>query len=322
MSVNFGLFFDLRNPPPWQRPWADHYAETIDLAVDAEQRGCRSAWVTEHHQFEDGYIPQPLTFLAALAMRTTSMRLGTGIVLAALRDPRHIAEEAAIVDLLSNGRLELGLGAGYVAAEFEMFGADLTKRMTLTDAVAAAVRDLLWSGELKPPAAQPRLPIWMGYQGPQGAGRAGRLGLGLLAPRPDLLEPYRAGLIEGGHDPDIARMGGLVDLIIASDPDRTAQRIAPHCFYQRATYNAAASGTAIKQPDDESVARTAAGLRALDKPGTKVVTPDEAERILRPIVDGAPIEHLYMWATIAAMPDDTVDEHIALLFADLAPRFA
>ncbi|HQV56547.1 MAG TPA: LLM class flavin-dependent oxidoreductase [Ilumatobacteraceae bacterium] len=321
MSVAFGLFFDLRNPPQWERSWADHYAETIDLAVSAEQRGCRSAWVTEHHQFDDGYIPQPLTFLAALAMRTSTMRLGTGIVLAALRHPRHIAEEVAIVDLLSNGRVELGLGAGYVAAEFEMFGADITKRMTTTDAVAAEVRDLLWSGQMKPPAAQPQVPIWIGYQGPQGAGRAGRLGLGLLAPRPDLLEPYRAGLVEGGHDPAIARMGGLVDLIIASDPERTAQRIAPHAFYQRATYNAAATATAIKQPDDESLARTAAGLRARDKPGTKVVTPDEAQSILRPIVDGAPIHHLYMWATIAAMPADTVDEHIDLLFTQVAPAF-
>ena len=320
-APTFGLFFDLRNPAQWRVPWPEHYAATIDLAVDVEGRGCGSVWVTEHHQFDDGYIPQPLTFLAAVAARTSRMRLGTGIILAALRHPRHVAEQAAVVDLISDGRLELGLGAGYVAAEFELFGANIERRMTLTDRNAGVVRDLLWSGELRPPAAQAQVPVWLGYQGPQGAARAGRLGLGLLAPRPDLLEPYRAGLVEGGHDPAIAKMGGLVDLIIADDPERTAQLIGPHVYHQRATYNAAATGQAPKPVDDEALARTVAGLRALEKPGTKVVTVDEAVARLRPIVDGAPIEHIYMWATIAAMPIDIVDEHIDLLFGRVAPAF-
>lgn len=321
-APTFGLFFDLRNPQQWFVPWAQHYAATLELIEDAERRGFGAVWVTEHHQFVDGYIPQPLTFLAAAAARTSRIRLGSGIVVAPLRHPRHVAEEAGIVDLVSNGRLELGLGAGYVASEFEMFGADIGRRMTLTDGVAAAVRDLLWGGEMQPPPIQEQVPIWLGYQGPQGARRAGRLGLGLLAPRPDLLEPYREGLVEGGHDPATARMGGLIELIVASDPERTASRIAPHVYHQRATYSAAHAGSAPRRADDAAIAKTVAGLRDMGKPGMKVVTPAEAIERLRPIIDGAPIRHLYMWATIAAMPVDTVDEHLSLLADSVAGAFA
>ena len=122
--MQLGIYLDMRNPPPWPRSWTGLYRETIDLVADAERRGCQAVWLTEHHGFEDGYLSQPLALAAALAVRTRSMRIGTAVVLAPLRHPLHIAEEAALVDVLSAGRLELGLGAGYVRTEFEAFGAD------------------------------------------------------------------------------------------------------------------------------------------------------------------------------------------------------
>src|SRR6187549_1801283 len=109
MSIGVGLFFDLRNPPGWRRPWAAHYRQTIERIAEIERLGADAIWLTEHHGWEDGYLSQPLTLAAAVAGRTERIRIGTGITIAPLRHPAHIAEEAALVDVISNGRLELGL---------------------------------------------------------------------------------------------------------------------------------------------------------------------------------------------------------------------
>jgi len=107
--MRVGLTFDLRNPPPWRRPWPLVYGHALKLIAEAERLGADSVWTTEHHFFEDGYLPQPLTFCAAAAARTSRVRLGTAILIAPLRPAVQIAEEAAIVDLISDGRLEWGL---------------------------------------------------------------------------------------------------------------------------------------------------------------------------------------------------------------------
>src|SRR5581483_3104022 len=113
MAVRIGLYLDLRNPPAWRCPWPVHYARSLEWIEEAERRGAGSIWLSEHHFFEDGYLPQPLTFAAAVAARTRRVHIGTAVYLAALRPAVQVAEEAAVVDLLSGGRLELGLGAGY-----------------------------------------------------------------------------------------------------------------------------------------------------------------------------------------------------------------
>src|SRR5438046_1614248 len=208
--MRVGIYFDLRNPAQWRRPGPDVYASALALAADAERLGADAVWLSEHHLFDDGYLPQPLTFAAAVAARTSRVRIGTAVLLAPLRHPRHIAEEAAIVDLVSGGRLELALGAGYSVPEFEAFGVDPQQRYDLTDAAIREVMRLCSSGELTPPPAQCPPPVWAGYTGPRGARRAGRLGVGLLSTSRDVLVPYHEGLAEGGHDLASARMGGVI----------------------------------------------------------------------------------------------------------------
>ncbi|WP_300681909.1 LLM class flavin-dependent oxidoreductase [Nocardioides sp.] len=318
MTLSLGLLFDLRNPAPWSRPWPEVYAEALDLVVAAEQRGADAIWATEHHLFDDGYLSQPLTFLAAAAARTERIRLCTGVMLAGLRHRRDVSEQAALVDNLSNGRLEIGVGAGYAPAEFELFGQDLSRRMTLADRSVAALQEDLWGATLQPSPVQQRIPLWLGYQGPQGARRAGRLGVGLLSPQPALLEPYVAGLREGGHDPAIAQMGGLVPLLLTRDPERTAAQVAPHLAHQIQTYAQArlSDGSTAPTPDLGDLTRA---MLDLDSSGLRVVTVDQAAAILRPIIDTAPIRHLYFWASVAQMPNDLVEEHLDLTFGALAP---
>ena len=77
--MKIGVYFDLRNPPLWRRPWAEHYARSLELCEEADRLGAGAIWLSEHHFFEDGYLPQPLTFAAAVAARTTNVRIGTAV---------------------------------------------------------------------------------------------------------------------------------------------------------------------------------------------------------------------------------------------------
>ena len=320
--MKLGLYFDLRNPTPWARPWPEVYGRALDLVVEAERLGAASVWFSEHHLFADGYLPQPLTFAAAAAARTSRVRIGTAVLVAALRPAVLVAEEAAVIDQLSGGRLELGIGAGYSVPEYELYDTDITKRYGLTDAAVAEIRRLLDDGVVTPPAAQNPFPLWLGYQGPQGAKRAGRLGVGLLSLDRALLEPYREGLVEGGHDPAIARTGGMLDIIVADDPEDAFERILPHYAHQLNTYRAAAvAGTGRDAPKEITVEKLRGGAAQKGQiPGLRVLTPADAVAAIREATDGSPVEHVYLWASVAGMPDDLVERHVELTCTKVAPQ--
>ena len=133
-SVRVGLYFDLRNPQRWRQDPARLHAFTLELCEEADRLGIDSLWFTEHHKFDDGYLTQPLTFAAAVAARTTRARLGTAVLVAPLHHPVRLAEEAALVDLISNGRLDIGLGAGYRKPEYDLYGVSQERRYGRTDA--------------------------------------------------------------------------------------------------------------------------------------------------------------------------------------------
>jgi alkanesulfonate monooxygenase SsuD/methylene tetrahydromethanopterin reductase-like flavin-dependent oxidoreductase (luciferase family) len=309
--TTIGLFVDLRQLPSSDRSPAAHVSHTLDLLAHSETLGCDAIWFTEHHGFADGYLPQPLVMAAAVASRTSTMRLGTAVTLAPLRHPRHVAEEAALVDLVSGGRLELGIGAGYAPGEFEMFDVDMADRVDRTGDTVQAVRELLESGELTPGPVQRPVPLWLGYQGPKGAHRAGLAGTGLLSLDPSLVGPYRDGLAKGGHDRASARMGGLVEIIVSDDPERTTERLIPHWVHQQNTYRSIrrpAGGTRIPvvTADDARRKLDATGrlgnLLVLDVPATV------AELSHR--INAVPARHVYTWLSLADMPDDIVECHV------------
>ena len=320
--MRVGAYFDLRNPPRWHRPWRDHYSRSLQLCADAEHLGADSVWCSEHHLFEDGYLPQPLTFLAAVAARTSRARLGTAVILAPLRPPVQIAEEAAIVDLLSGGRLELGIGAGYRIPEFTAYGKDPARRYTSTDECVSEIRRLWREGGVTPPPLQDPVPIWMGGYLPSGARRAGRHGAGLLSLDPTLLAPYREGLAAGGHDPATARMAGHVNLVLADDPEAAWPRLRDHLSYQWDTYRVyGVEGTDFPAPEpiDPDAWRTPADGRP---PRFEVLTPEDAAEGLRTRLTGLPVAEVLLWASIAGMPDDLVERHIELMCTRLRPLVA
>lgn len=324
MGVRIGIYFDMRNPPQWRRPWVDHYRQALERTEEAERLGIDSVWLSEHHFFEDGYLPQPMTMAAALAARTSRVRIGTAVLVAPLRPAVQIAEDAALVDVLSNGRMDLGLGAGYRVPEFAAFGADMARRYADTLSRADEVVRLLAHGGVTPGPVQSPLPVWVGFGGPRGARRAGRRGHRLLSVDPRLTAPYREGLEEGGHDPAGARQAGLMNVLVADDPEAARARLAPHLAYQMDTYaRYAVEGTGVDAPPpvDASVLMGPAADADAEGvfPHTAVLTAGQTVDLLRRRAGRLPLVEAFFWTSFAGLPDDLVDRHVELLSSVVAP---
>ncbi|MEE4660159.1 MAG: LLM class flavin-dependent oxidoreductase, partial [Halieaceae bacterium] len=118
----------------------------LDQAAWADELGFDVIGLGEHHGSEDGYNPSPLVLAAAMAARTRRIKLRTSVLLAPLYDLPKLAEDAAVVQTLSNGRLLLGLGAGYRPSEFESFGRSLDDRWRMMGETCEFLR-LAWRGE-------------------------------------------------------------------------------------------------------------------------------------------------------------------------------
>ena len=174
--MKFGLHFLLQDPPHGEN-LPRLYDEVFEQAELAERLGFDAFFVPEHHQMPDGYMPAPLTFLAALAARTKRAELGTGIMQLPLFHPLQIAEQGAVIDNLSRGRFILGAGLGLIQKEFDAFQIPLHEAASrFTESVE--ILKHAWAGEtfshqgrhyqftdvtITPrPVRKPRPPIWVG----------------------------------------------------------------------------------------------------------------------------------------------------------------
>ena len=296
--MRIGLYYDLRNPGA-ARPWARVYASALEQIGWADAEGIDAIWVTEHHGFADGYLPAPLTFCAAVAARTSRARIGTAVVVSPLVHPLALAEQAAVVDILSDGRLELGLGAGWRAAEFAAFGADFSGRYQALEESVRALPGLWDSGQAAPAPVQRPLPVWVGARGPRGARLAGRTGSGLLWIDHDLLEPYLAGLAQA-DSPALPRIGGLANVFLADDPERTRATIRGSGRRNAASYSGA----------------DASGKQAAF-PRLQVLTPAEAAAHITGLCRGLPVTDVFCFGDIGGLDEGLVQRHTELVTREL-----
>jgi probable F420-dependent oxidoreductase len=215
--VKFGLMWPLRNPPGSGRALADIYRDSLEEIAAAEELGYHSAWLTEHHFCEDEYLPSVMPALAAVAARTRRIRLGPYVLLLPLYNPVRLAEDAAVVDVISNGRLDLAMGVGYREEEFAGLGVDRRKRGRRHDE-ATQIMLRAWADgpvdfdgevfsvpdiEVTPKPVQRPIPIWLGGTSRPVLERIARLGVPGVAgrPLPEDMDFFHEKLTEHGRDP-------------------------------------------------------------------------------------------------------------------------
>ena len=186
----FTMRFDMR-APAFGAPRAELYRAALEMASWAEENGCVGLQVCEHHRSSDGYLPAPLILASALAARTKKIGVQVAALIVPLHDPVELAEQMAVLDLVSGGRVAYVLAIGYVPAEYAMFGQEMKGRgKRLEESIDVMKR--LWAGEefdyqgrrvkVTPPPHTPGGPVMMlGGGVPATARRAAKLGLGVLA---------------------------------------------------------------------------------------------------------------------------------------------
>ena len=123
-----------------------YYKEALDEVTKAEELGLDSVWMEEHHSVTNHYWPSPLVVLAGFATRTSKLMLGTDILVAAFHNPVRLAEDAALLDVMSGGRFTLGIAIGYKPDEFSLYGVELEKRGARFEEQLAIIKGL-WTQE-------------------------------------------------------------------------------------------------------------------------------------------------------------------------------
>jgi alkanesulfonate monooxygenase SsuD/methylene tetrahydromethanopterin reductase-like flavin-dependent oxidoreductase (luciferase family) len=304
--------FDLR-APAGGTAHADLYAACLDMSEWADDQGFTVVQVAEHHAADDGYLPSPLVLAAGIAARTRWARLRVAALLLPLHDPVRVAEDVAVLDQVSAGRVELVIGAGYRTAEFAMYGVDPKARGRRVEEGIEVLKQA-WTGEpfdyqgrpvrVTPrPVQQPHPTLMLGGSSVAAARRAARFGLRFLPTNRDLYDAYVEACREFGTEAHPFARQSLGYLFVAADPDAAWAKLGPHAAYEANSYAAwlAEGGTtgAFEPVDDLDAFRTSGPF--------KVVTPEECIEIVRtvdpagaitlhPLVGG--IEPEFVWESL------------------------
>jgi alkanesulfonate monooxygenase SsuD/methylene tetrahydromethanopterin reductase-like flavin-dependent oxidoreductase (luciferase family) len=245
----YSMRFDMR-APDFGAPAVELYQAAVAMCEWAETRGCMAAVLCEHHSSPDGYLPTPLLLGSAIAARTKQLML-TLIVILPFYDPVRLAEEIAVLDLISNGRAAYVFGLGYRTEEYEHFGLDRKARGRIADEKLGLLRRLL-AGEVvqhdgrriavTPLPLSPQGPLMMWGGGSVAAARrAGRYGLGYLAQgdAPGSLEAYEEACRAHGHEPGMTLLPNRDTpsvCFVAPDVDLAWQEIGEHLLHDARMY--------------------------------------------------------------------------------------
>jgi len=334
-KVRFGLWYDFRNPAQWRQPYTQLYDEILDQIAWAENNGFDDVWLSEHHFIDDGYLPSMLPVAAAIAARTKRIRIPLGVLLMPFHNPVRLAEDIAVVDVISGGRFELGVGVGYKLEEFAGFNVPFKERGGRTNESLEIIARLL-AGEtltykgkffevnkvkLTPePVQKPRPPIWVGGFTPPALRRAAKYGDGFTAPNASrkVYDAYVEEVRKAGKPTDSIRFGGGYNwLICANDPEKTFNEAADHIIYQSNLY----TEWAVKagQTTNPVYFKDRAHLR--EAGGLKVVDPATCIKMIREYVEKVPVTHFYSWTLPPGRPPKWAQEHLELFAAKVIPAF-
>jgi alkanesulfonate monooxygenase SsuD/methylene tetrahydromethanopterin reductase-like flavin-dependent oxidoreductase (luciferase family) len=303
----FSLRLDMRAPASGA-PAHELYQAALEMAAWSETRGAVSASVSEHHMAADGYLPSPVTMVAALAARTTKLRLSVAVLLFPLYDPIRLAEDMCVVDILSQGRTGFIGAIGYRPAEYEMCGIDYHRRGAIAEKnlgvflPALTGKPFEYEGRrihVTPPPFTPGGPtfMWAGGSVPA-ARRAGRFGLGFLGQKdyPELREAYEDEARKHGRELKpciLAQPKATQTVFVAEDVDKAWAELGPYIMEDVLSYAEWNKGN--KDVPSLSFAQTAEELRAENR-SHRILTVEQAiefarmeKRLpLQPLIGGLP----------------------------------
>ncbi len=349
--MHLDLFYELSVPPHLGRGEAEVYAGALDEIELADRLGFHGAWLVEHHLMPGySHSSKPELVLAALARRTSHIRLGLGVIPLPYHHPLHVAERIATLDLLCGGRLEAGIGRGFSPAEFDAFGADMAQSRSLVDEslailrAAAADAPIIHRGRhfrldgvrvLPRPVQRPWPPLWTAAVSPDTFDWAAREGLGVLAgpfkPWPMVaadIRRYRAAWTR----PEPPRIGMTVAVLCLPDERRARALAAPALRWSYGELLRVVAPVLERLVEGYEPFRDigrfrrllAAGARLplLELAGLAVVgTPRQCISRLRRYAE-AGVTHLLCSIGAGALPDDVVRESLECIAAEVMPALA
>jgi alkanesulfonate monooxygenase SsuD/methylene tetrahydromethanopterin reductase-like flavin-dependent oxidoreductase (luciferase family) len=242
-NIQVSCSFDMR-APDWGTPPSDLYPAAIEMAAFADRIGVDRIGLMEHHGSEDGYLPRPFTLCAGMAAVTERVKFALGAVILPLHDPVAVAEEIAILDLVSNGRFSVIFGAGYVPGEFAMFEKSIHDRAKLMDRgleiILRALRGERFEVDGRPifvrplPARDPHEIVMVGGGVPASARRAARFDVGFGPMTAEVVDIYLDECRKAGRAPREywrPRPGMPLAIHLCEDPDQGWAAIERHAVH-------------------------------------------------------------------------------------------
>jgi alkanesulfonate monooxygenase SsuD/methylene tetrahydromethanopterin reductase-like flavin-dependent oxidoreductase (luciferase family) len=329
--MKFGIFSVVDHyPDELARTSAQFYAELLDQAAAADALGFDSFWIAEHHFHEYGAIPRPPVWMAAAAQRTTRIRLGAAVVVLPFDHPLRSAEDYAMVDVLSNGRLNLGVGSGYLKHEYEGFGVSVEdKRERFDEGLEVLVQ--AWAGERFSfrgtyyavedvqlnvvPVQKPRPPIWIAVLRNEAAAQVGRRGF------PVMMIPYAttdrlselAGTVRAFRDAFVGAGG---------NPDDATVPFGMHtyCAESFSEARAHAKGAMDRYVRTRLYAKQRTFETLVEKDLIAFGSPDDITRVAERYAE-AGLTHFLAISNFGGLPHDRVLRSMELIAKHVVPRF-
>jgi probable F420-dependent oxidoreductase len=329
-APTFGLWYDFRQRLPLGS-YEKFYAECFEEIEESERLGFTGLWLSEHHFVDDGYLPSPLVVAAAIAARTRRLTIGTNVLLLPMHHPLRVAEDAAVVQLISGGRFVLGVGQGYVQHEFEALGFDRKYRPSLLEEGVEVIKHAWeegstgyegkrWRFDDLPfePRPEKRPPIYVGAFADPAIDRAVRLADGFLASAgggslADTYRRVRETLARHGRDDEDFPIVASGVVYVHEDPERALADVAPAISYQRSRY--AEWGTDRDRPRPEPV-------RPEDLPWERylVGSPDEVAEGLIRLHQEAPYDHYCYWGRLPGITHEQALANARLFASEVMPK--